>query len=107
MDRKLCAAVGIQEWSAGAYDNFRPVELAELETFAAKCAATSESLMKTAIPLFHGGTTIVVNDGDGLTKGWTKGTPDTEGQHGDFGAARCGACVLQPTRPYVCERADA
>jgi hypothetical protein len=35
--------------------------------------------MKTAIPLFHGGTSIVVNDGDGLTKGWRKGTPDTEG----------------------------
>jgi hypothetical protein len=62
------AAVGIQEWSADAYDNFRPVELPELETFAAECAATSDSLMKNAILLFHGHTSVVVNDDDGLTK---------------------------------------
>ena len=66
------AAVGIQEWAVDAYDNFRPVDLTELETFAADCTCTSESLMQTAIPLFHGATTIVVDDDDGLTTGWTK-----------------------------------
>jgi hypothetical protein len=65
------AAVGIQEWSNDSYDNFRPVELAELQTFAADCDATSESLMERAIPLFHGSEAIVVNDGDGLTTGYS------------------------------------
>jgi hypothetical protein len=63
------ATVGIQEWSNGSYDNFRHIELEEIETFASDCASISESLMKTAIPLFHGAASIVVDDGDGLTKG--------------------------------------
>jgi hypothetical protein len=63
------AAVGIQEWSNDSYDNFRHIELEEIETFASDCAFISESLMKTAIPLFHGAASIVVDDGDGLTKG--------------------------------------
>jgi hypothetical protein len=62
------AAVGIQEWSNDSYDKFRHIELEEIETFASECASASESLMKTAIPLFHGATAIVVDDGDGLTK---------------------------------------
>jgi hypothetical protein len=64
------AQVGIQEWANDAYDNFRPVGLEELRAFAEDCAATSQSLLKSAIPLFHDGTTtIVVDDEDGLTKG--------------------------------------
>lgn len=62
------AGVGMQEWSNDTYDNFKAVELSELEAFAADCAATSEGLMKTAIPLFHSSPTIAVDDGDGLTK---------------------------------------
>lgn len=61
-------AVGIQEWSNESYDNFRHIELEEIEEFASECASASESLMKTAIPLFHGSNTIAVDDGDGLTK---------------------------------------
>jgi hypothetical protein len=61
--------VGIQEWSNDSYDNFRYIELEEIETFASECASASESLMKTGIPLFHGAPAIVVDDGDGLTKG--------------------------------------
>lgn len=63
------AAVGIQEWAIDDYSNFRPVELADLEKFATDCVTTWESLMRTAIPLFHGGdSAIVVDDGDGLTE---------------------------------------
>jgi len=61
------ATVGIHEWSNDSYDNFRHIELEEIET--SECASISESLMKTAIPLFHGAAAIVVDDGDGLTKG--------------------------------------
>lgn len=64
-------AVGINEWTHAAYDNFRQVELVELETFATNCVAASESLMKDAIPLFHGSAAMVVDDGDGRTKGLT------------------------------------
>jgi len=63
------AAVGIQEWSDDSCDKFRHIELEEIETFASECASASESLMKNAIPHFHGTTAIVVDDGDGLTKG--------------------------------------
>jgi hypothetical protein len=63
------ASVGIHEWSNDSYDNFRHIELEEIETFASDCASVSKSLMKTAIPLFHGTAAIVVDDGDGLTKG--------------------------------------
>jgi hypothetical protein len=62
------ANVGIQEWSNDSYDNFRHIELEEIETFASECASASERLMKTAIPLFHGTAAIVIDDGDGLTK---------------------------------------
>jgi hypothetical protein len=48
------AAVGIQEWSNDSYDNFRYIPLEEIEALASDCASTSQSLMKTAIPLFHG-----------------------------------------------------
>ena len=65
----LGAAVGFQEWSNDSYDNFRHVPLEEIEAFASKCAVVSQSLMKTAIPLFHGAAAVVVDDGDGLTKG--------------------------------------
>jgi hypothetical protein len=63
------ASVGIHEWSNDSYDNFRDIQLEEIEAFASKCAVASQSLMKTAIPLFHGAAAIVVDDGDGLTKG--------------------------------------
>lgn len=62
------AAVGILEWSTDDYSKFRHVELAELERFAADCASTWGSLMRTALPLFHGGNSVTVDDGDGLTK---------------------------------------
>ena len=63
------SAVGIQEWAIDDYSNFRPVELAELEKFATDCATTWESLLRTAVPLFHAGSSaIVVDDSDGLTK---------------------------------------
>jgi hypothetical protein len=63
------AAVGIYEWSNDSYDNFRHIPLEEIEAFASACAATSRTLMNTAIPLFHRSTAIVVDDSDGLTKG--------------------------------------
>jgi hypothetical protein len=70
------AAVGINEWSANDYSNFRSVELSELERFAADCASTWDSLLRTALPLFHGGSsTIVVSDDDGLTKAFTPHNP--------------------------------
>lgn len=63
------AAVGIQEWAIDDYSNFRPVELTKLEKFATDCVTTWESLLRTAVPLFHAGSsTIVVDDSDGLTK---------------------------------------
>lgn len=68
-------AVGIQEWTSASYDNFRHVPLEEIRCFASDCALAFESLMKTAIPLFHGATAIVVNDDDGLTKGHPRSHP--------------------------------
>jgi hypothetical protein len=62
------SAVGIQEWSAEDYSNFRVVPLDELVSFGADCASTAKGLLKTAIPLLHGSETLVVDDGDGLTK---------------------------------------
>lgn len=63
------AAVGIQEWSNSSYDNFRCVTLNEIEVFASECTAAWQSLMQTALPLFHGAPTIGVDNSDGLTKG--------------------------------------
>ena len=65
------SAVGIQEWSAEDYSNFRAVPLAELEAFGTDCASTAKGLMETAIPLLHGSETLVINDGDGLTKAYS------------------------------------
>lgn len=62
-------AIGIQEWTNETYDNFRPVTLPELSAFAADCASTWQRLMTSAIPLFHDSRAILVDDGDGLTKG--------------------------------------
>jgi hypothetical protein len=66
------SAVGIQEWSAEDYAKFRPVPLTELVTFGADCASTAKGLLETAIPLLHGSEALVIDDGDGLTKGQSK-----------------------------------
>uniref|UniRef100_E6VMK4 Uncharacterized protein n=1 Tax=Rhodopseudomonas palustris (strain DX-1) TaxID=652103 RepID=E6VMK4_RHOPX len=75
-------AVGIQEWSTDDFSSFRPVDLDELEKFAEDCAKTWESLMKTALPLFHGGSSTIVVE-DGLTKPF-----DIEGSSGGAGPVR-------------------
>jgi hypothetical protein len=55
--------------TAAADANFRPVPLEEIEAFASECCAASVGMMKSAIPLFHGASAVVFDDGDGIAKG--------------------------------------
>lgn len=63
------AAVGIQEWSSADYANFRAIGLGEIVEFATACLAGSEQLMKHVIPIFHGTSSFIVDDDNGLPRG--------------------------------------
>lgn len=66
---KHAIAVAIQEWSGTSYDNFRPVALEEIVDFTSRCKQSSKLLFEIFLPLFHGSSSIEVNDDDGLTVG--------------------------------------
>jgi len=68
VSNKTSATVGIQEWSPTSYDNFRAVSVEEIHEFAAACQNASIDILKTAIPFFHGGDAIAVDDEEGIPR---------------------------------------